>query len=40
MKRIIIKIAAGLLITGAAGWILVLVAVVHAGEDMRIWEDW
>ncbi len=36
----IIKTVAGLIIAGAAGWILISVAVVHAGEDMRIWEEW
>lgn len=36
----IIKTVAGLIIAGAAGWLLISVAVVHAGEDMRIWEEW
>lgn len=32
----IILIVAGLFAIGIAGWILISVAVVHAGEDMRM----
>ena len=39
-KMTIIKTLAGLIIVGTAGWILISVAIVHAGKDMRIWEDW
>lgn len=35
----IILIVAGLFVMGLAGWILISVAVTHAGEDMRIWEN-
>lgn len=36
---VVILIVAGLAVMGSAGWILISVAVTHAGEDMRIWED-
>lgn len=39
-NMIIVKTLAGLIIAGTAGWILISVAIVHAGEDMRIWEGW
>lgn len=38
-KMTIILIMAGLSATGLAGLILISVAVTHAGEDMRIWEN-